>query len=376
MAPKDQERRKGNLGKVVVIGGNGNLGAIIVNQLVDNWTTDGVVSIDLRCQRNVNPKAAYHECDITDGPKLTKLFTSIKPDVVIHTASPLANDPRITHAIFKKVNVDGTQCVVDACQNTGVKALVYTSSASVVSNFVEDIFNADERWPVLRGVNQSEYYSETKAAAEEIVLNANRTPSHPKFVTCSLRPAAIFGEGEGGQIIKGMMKVLRDGKQKFQVGDNTNVFDFTYSGNVAHAHCLAARLLLVTANSSTAPLDYEKVDGEAFFITNDSPCYFWDFFRAVHKAAGYEDGKKGVWEFSKGLGVMIGTINELVYWPLGKQPTFTSVSVKASCQTRYYNIAKAKARLGYEPLWTLQEGVEKSVKWFLEFEKQQAGKTE
>lgn len=33
--------------------------------------------------------------------------------------------------------------------------------------------------------------------------------------------------------------------------------------------------------------------------------------------------------------------------------------------TRYYNITKAKSVLGYEPLWTLQEGVAKGVAWFL-----------
>lgn len=153
---------RGNLGKVLVIGGNGFLGHHIVNQALSNWTTTSVTSVDLRCVKNINPNAAYHECDITDNEKLSFIFENVKPDVVIHTASPVASDSSVAKDIFKKVNVDGTQSVVEACQKSGVKALVYTSSASVISDNRNDLLNADERWPMIRGDQQSEYYSETK----------------------------------------------------------------------------------------------------------------------------------------------------------------------------------------------------------------------
>ena len=65
-------------------------------------------------------------------------------------------------ALYRKVNVEGTKCVVEACQESGVKALVYTSSASVVSDNVSELVNADERWPVIGEHAQTEYYSLTK----------------------------------------------------------------------------------------------------------------------------------------------------------------------------------------------------------------------
>jgi sterol-4alpha-carboxylate 3-dehydrogenase (decarboxylating) len=67
-----------------------------------------------------------------------------------------------SHELYKKVNVDGTACVIEACQKTGVKALVYTSSASVIHDTVSDLKNADERWPVVPPHAQREYYSQTK----------------------------------------------------------------------------------------------------------------------------------------------------------------------------------------------------------------------
>ncbi|KAG6123762.1 hypothetical protein E4U13_000053 [Claviceps humidiphila] len=370
---------RGTLGRVLVIGGNGFLGHHIINQALSDWTTEAVSSIDLRCDKNRNPSATYHECDITDIPKLASLFEKLSPDVVIHTASPAASsDTSVSKALFHRVNVQGTASVLQACQATpSIKALVYTSSASVISDNETDLRNADERWPVIRGALQKEYYSETKAAAEELVLQANRAAEKKVLLTTALRPAGIFGEGDV-QTLAGFLKAYRTGKTNIQLGDNTNIFDFTYVGNVAHAHLLAAQALLVTARASTAPLDHEKVDGEVFIITNDSPCYFWDFARAVWKAAGHEwplskngkgNGLQGVWTLSKGMSLVLGSLSGFAFGLVGKPPTFTRVRAVMATMTRYYNITKAKSVLGYEPLWTLQEGVDRGVGWFLEQEK-------
>lgn len=42
------------------------------------------------------------------------------------------------------------------------------------------------------------------------------------------------------QVMPGLLKVYNDGKTHFQVGNNNNLFDWTYVGNVAKAHLLAA----------------------------------------------------------------------------------------------------------------------------------------
>lgn len=155
-----------DVGKVMVIGGCGFLGHHIVNQLLRDYTCS-VSVVDLRCSHNRRPDSdgvKYVEADITDAAKIASIFDEIRPDAVIHTASPAPqSDGKVHDALYKKVNIDGTQVIVDACKKADVKALVYTSSASVVSDNVTDLINADERWPVPRGKDQSEYYSETKA---------------------------------------------------------------------------------------------------------------------------------------------------------------------------------------------------------------------
>ncbi|UKZ73185.1 hypothetical protein TrVFT333_000826 [Trichoderma virens FT-333] len=343
--------KRGDLGSVLVIGGNGFLGHHIVNQALESWNCTSVASIDLRCTRNINDKASYHECDITDAAKLTEILQKVKPDIV---------------------NIGGTKAVIEACQNTGVKALVYTSSASVISDNENDLLNADEDYPVIRGAQQKEYYSETKAAAEELVIKANRQePS--RLLTTSIRPAGIFGEGDV-QTLAGLLRAYDNNKSHIQLGDNTNIFDFTYVGNVAHAHLLAARLLIATAASHTIPLSHERVDGEIFFVTNDSPVYFWDFARAVWRAAGSDKGTEGVWVISRGMGILLGAASEVFFGIIGKPPTFTRLRATVSTMTRYYNISKAKRVLRYEPLWTLQQGIDRGVGWFMEERKKDESK--
>ena len=172
--------KKPTLGSVMVIGGCGFLGHHVVRVLLRDYNCS-VSVIDLRCIRNRRPESdgvSYHEADITDAAKLESIFTQIKPDVVVHTASPPAqSNDSVSHALFKKVNVDGTAAVIKACQQTGVKALVYTSSASVMSDNKSDLINADERWPTIRGSQQTEYYSETKVRSPSTPV-ATAQPPH------------------------------------------------------------------------------------------------------------------------------------------------------------------------------------------------------
>lgn len=166
-----------------------------------------------------------------------------------------------------------------------------------------------------------------------------------------------------------LIRIYQQGRTGVQIGDNNNLFDFTYAENVAHAHLLAARALLQTAAATTAPLDHERVDGEAFFVTNDSPVYFWDFCRAVWAAAGSDKGTGHVWTLPSGLGLVLGLLSEVFFAVIRKPPTFNRQRIIYSSMTRYYDISKAKKRLGYRPLVSLEDGIKKSVRWFMEQEK-------
>lgn len=371
-----------SLGQVMVIGGCGFLGHHVVNLLVRDYLPEkaatGVSVVDLRCTRNRQPDGAgvkYYEADITNEERMTAIFKEAKPDVVIHTASPAAqSNSRANNDLFYKVNVEGTRTIIEACKAAGVRCLVYTSSASIISDNKSDLINADERWPVIRGKDQTEYYSETKAAAEELVLAANDRTTPGGLLTNAIRPSGINGEGDTMAMYH-MINIYRQGRHNIQIGENTNLFDFTYVENVAHAHLLAALGLRTTTLAKTAPLDHERVDGEAFFITNGSPIYFWDFTRTIWKYAGSTDGLDKVWTLSREVGMFLGLMSEIVYGIIRKPPTFNRQRISYACMTRYYDISKAKRLLGYEPIVSLEEGIKRGVAWFQEQERlKEAGK--
>ena len=163
-----------------------------------------------------------------------------------------------------------------------------------------------------------------------------------------------------------MIKVYREGKHHFQLGPNTNLFDFTYVLNVAHAHLLAAHALLHSHTLSTPPLNHEKIDGETFFITNMEPVYFWDFPREIWKNLGNKEGNESVWVIGQEVGNVLGSVMDWGMWCVGKKSKLTPREVKYSCMTRYYDCSKARTRLGYEPIVGLKEGVRKAVGWFEE----------
>ncbi|KAK3713449.1 erg26, C-3 sterol dehydrogenase [Vermiconidia calcicola] len=353
-----------SLGHVLVTGGSGFLGNHIVKLLSRRKACSKLTVLDIQTPANPVPGVDYQNGDLTDYDAMLPLFQKLRPDAVVHTASP--NHFNRSKEMMYKVNVDGTRVMVRVAQESGVKAFVYTSSASVIHDTKSDLINADETYPLIMGKNQPEYYSNTKAEAELHVLASNRTAEHPKFLTAALRPSAMFGEGDVQLLPPGLSAYFK-GQTKIQIGTNENLFDFTEITNVAHAHHLCLAALLTTRDredkGGARPLDHEKVDGEAFLITNDSPVYFYDFARMCWAAAGDQTKPEQVWKLSKDVGLLLAWIMELVFglFRFGN-PNLTVQRVQYMCMIRYFNIDKAKHRLGYQPVVKMEDGVRRGVK--------------
>ena len=66
----------------------------------------------------------------------------------------------------------------------------------------------------------------------------------------------------------------------------------------------------------------------------------------------------------KETGMTLASLIEWVMWCVRKTPSLTRRQVRYSCMTRYYDISKAKKRLGYTPIVSLEDGVVRAVKWF------------
>ncbi|UZJ51497.1 hypothetical protein CBS101457_000817 [Exobasidium rhododendri] len=219
----------------VVIGGSGFLGSTIIRALV-NRGEKKVHNLDVRAppaELGISD-VQFTKVDITSTDTLNKALLKIKPDAVHHTASPLATS--LDKAIYEKVNVKGTANIIQACQRSDAKKLIFTSSAGVVFDGHDNI-NVDERMPYPEKAMDA--YNETKAKAERLVLEANTDAGTEGLKTVALRPAGIFGPHDR-QAVPGFIDVLKSGRQNVQLGQNRNLFDWTYVDNIAHAHLLAS----------------------------------------------------------------------------------------------------------------------------------------
>jgi sterol-4alpha-carboxylate 3-dehydrogenase (decarboxylating) len=109
-----------------------------------------------------------------------------------------------------------------------------------------------------------------------------------------------------------------------------------------------------------------QVAGQAFFITNGEPCYFWDFARRIwHQLDAYfPDHRKprDVFKLSKDIGLIAAGGAELYGKLVGKEPAFTRYKVSYSCATRWHNVEKARRILNYEPEVGLDEGIQHMVR--------------
>ena len=155
-----------------------------------------------------------------------------------------------------------------------------------------------------------------------------------------------------------------------QLGGGENVFDWTYAGNVAYGILLAAERLLQSSQriseGKVAPLDYEKVDGEAFIVTNDSPVSFWHTARYLMAVLGRPIEPSEVIVIPEGLAYLFGGVSELAGWVSGRKAGLTRAGVKYSSMIRYYSCDKAKMRLGYQPIVNIEEALARSTKAYLE----------
>ncbi|KAF2252902.1 sterol-4-alpha-carboxylate 3-dehydrogenase [Trematosphaeria pertusa] len=347
------------LSSVLVIGGCGFLGHHIVRKLLQSDDVSQVTVVDLRTDFYRVEGAHYIKGSITSRDDVMCALDTARPRVIFHTVSPQAlGNPRL----FTEVNIGGTRNLLECAQSCGfTKALVYTSSSSVVHDNYSDLAAVTEDMPLLFMPQQPELYSHTKAVAEKMVLDANKIAG---IRTCAIRPAGMIGEGDrttAGNIIGG----AKEGKYRIQIGDDSKLFDWTYVGNNADAQLLAARALL--RSHTSPPPDNLKVDGEAFVITNDDPRPFWNFLRTMGAAAGYPVKKEDVWAIPASLmwaGVFITEILYFVFTLGRKQPRFTRANIKYMTIHRYFDISKAKTRLGYVPQLSLEDGIQRTVQWY------------
>ena len=257
-------------------------------------------------------------------------------------------------------NITGTEIMLKCAREApSVQALVYTSSITVFSG--AQYFNINEDHPVWSSGEIDIPYYVSKAIADKLVLNSNTS----QLRTISLRLAVMYGERDN-QFIPRALEAFHDKQTTVQIGNNQNLFDTVHVNNAASAHVLAAKALLRPDIDSMT----ERVDGEAFNISDGAPVLYWDLIRTIWYAAGDNTQARNVKVIPAWLALVIADILEWMYWIFTfghRRPLiFNRDSIEYCVNTRTYNIDKAREKLGYRPLVNLKDGIKKAVDWELQ----------
>ena len=143
---RSSEKRTAPFARVLVVGA-GFLGTHILQEFQTSYSNLELSALDNRDVGDQLKGVDYQVGDITKLDQLEQLLAKIKPDVIVHTASPPpASNTSAT--IMYKVNVEGTRNLLEAAESAGIRAFVFTSSAGVVYDG-KPLINVDETVPTL-----------------------------------------------------------------------------------------------------------------------------------------------------------------------------------------------------------------------------------
>jgi 3beta-hydroxy-delta5-steroid dehydrogenase/steroid delta-isomerase len=342
-----------DLGRVLVTGGSGFVGANLVTELLDRGHE--VSSFDrVPSPLPENPRLQTVVGDITNIDDVTAAVAGI--DTIIHTAAiiDLMGGASVTDEYRRRsfsVNVGGTENLVTAGRAAGVKRFVYTASNSVVMGG-QDIRNGDETMPYTTRFN--DLYTETKVAAEKFVLAANGVDG---MLTCSIRPSGIWGRGDQTMFRKVFENVLA-GHVKVLVGNKNIKLDNSYVHNLIHGFILAGEHLVP---GGSAP-------GQAYFINDTEPMNMFEFARPVVAACGR---KLPTFYVS---GRLVHAAMMAWQWLHFKfalpEPLIEPLSVERLYLNNYFSIAKARRDLGYEPLFTTEQAMKECLPYYVDLFRQ------
>ena len=149
--------------RILVTGAQGFVGRAVVSRLVSSGFE--VTALSRANTRGTDEHVRSVVGDITDAASLDAAFSGV--DALVHLAARLGDEQD-----SYRVNVEGTQHLVDACKKSGVRHIVYISTASVK-------------------IKRKGIYASTKQAAEELLRTSG-------IKTTILRPSIVYGDLEHG----------------------------------------------------------------------------------------------------------------------------------------------------------------------------------
>ena len=311
--------------KILITGAAGFIGSSLADRLlargdavigVDNFNTyyDPAVKRANILSASAHDTYAMHEMDICDESAVLRLFEQERPDVVVHLAAragvrPSLQDPNL----YYRVNVIGSQHILDACRAVSPSHLVFASSSSVYGGCEEVPFTEDN--PVSRPISP---YAATKRMNELMAHVYNHI--YGLRVTM-LRFFTVYGPRQRPDMA--IHKFTRRIHEELPVpmfGDGSTRRDYTYIDDI--------------------------LDGVMQAV--DRPFQFEIFNLGEHQTTSLQE------------------LIDLIGAALGKPVKIDRQALQPGDVTiTYADIQKARAMLDYAPKVPVSEGIPRFVEWYV-----------
>lgn len=312
------------MARVLVTGAAGFIGSHLCDALLARG--DEVAAIDCfndyydpaikrRNIQNAQASSSFslHEIDICDEEAVNGVFEECKPDVVVHLAAragvrPSLSDPNLYH----RVNVIGSQHILDACRNFNPSHLVFASSSSVYGGTTDVPFT--ETTDVSRPVS---LYAATKRMNElQCYVYAHLYGLNSTL----LRFFTVYGPRQRPDMaIHKFVKLISEGKPIPVYGDGSTRRDYTYIDDIVDG----------VVKAIDKPFRYEIVNLGESRTTSLS-----ELVDLISSALGVE-AKRDIQPMQPG-----------------------------DVEITYADITKARELLAYDPKFTVEEGIARFIDWF------------
>lgn len=327
--------------KILVTGGAGFIGSAVIRHIINN-TADSVVNVDkLTYAGNLesllsileDPRYAFEQVDICDREELNRVFSTHKPDAVMHLAAESHVDRSIdAPADFIQTNIVGTYTLLEATR-TYWQQLDKSSQQAFRFHHI----STDEVYGDLEGTTDlfteetpyapSSPYSASKASSDHLVRAWLRTFGLPTIVTNCSNNYGPYHFPE--KLIPLMILNALDGKALPVYGDGMQIRDWLFVED--HARALYK---VVT----------EGEIGETYNI------------------GGHNE--KANLEVVETICVIL---DELVPAEKHYSDLITYVEDRPGHDVRYaIDASKINAELDWKPQETFETGLRKTVEWYLE----------
>jgi dihydroflavonol-4-reductase len=319
---------------LAVTGATGHIGNVLVRLLLARGNTVRAIVLP---EDNLRPLSGLNveivNGDITDKRSLEKAFKGI--DIVFHLAGIVTIMPRMKN-ILERVNIEGTRNVVDACRNTGVRRLVYTSSVHAIAEPPHGI-PIDESQPF-----DPEHvlgdYAWSKARASLLLLDEAKKGGLDIVICC---PTGVIGPYDFN--ISNIGQLILDfdsGQLKSYV---SGAYDFVDVRDVANGLILAA----------------EKGKSGRHYIFSGDQVHVPELIKELALVIGKP---APTYRIPALLARTAGVLASVYYRLLKRKPVFTAYSIDVLASNSLVSSKRAREELGFTNRpW--RESIPDQVEW-------------